>query len=62
MHCVSETTPILIIFLLLEEYKPATMTSTNKIGIILLSNRNDKVIPQNKSERYNIIEVNDNAD
>ena len=25
-------------------------------------NRNDKVIPQSKPERYNIIEVNDNAD
>ena len=33
-----------------------------KIGIIVPDNRNDKVIPQIKPERYNIIEVNDNAD
>ena len=33
-----------------------------KIGIIVLVNWNDKVIPQIKPERYNIIEVNDNAD
>ena len=33
-----------------------------KIGIIVLVNRNDKVISQIKPERYNIIEVNDNAD
>ena len=33
-----------------------------KIGIIVLADRNDKVIPQIKPERYNIIEVNDNAD
>ena len=33
-----------------------------KIGIIVPENRNDKVIPRIKPERYNIIEVNDNAD
>lgn len=37
-------------------------TNFSKIGIIMLVNRNDKVIPQIKLERYNIIEVNDNAD
>lgn len=33
-----------------------------KIGIIVLVNRNDKVIPQIEPERYNIFEVNDYAD
>jgi hypothetical protein len=47
---------------LLEEYKPATMLQKRKIGIIVPKNRNDKVIPQIKPERYNIIEVNDYAD
>ncbi len=37
-------------------------TNKRKIGIIMLTNQNDKVIPQIKPERYNIIEVNDNAD
>jgi len=38
------------------------MLSKREIGIIMLENRNDKVIPQIEPERYNIIEVNDNAD
>ena len=32
------------------------------IDDLTAENRNDKVIPQIKPERYNIIEVNDNAD
>ena len=33
-----------------------------KIGIIIPFSGHNKVIPQNKSARYNVIEVNDYAD
>jgi len=51
-----------IIFHLLEEYKPATMLSKKKNGIIVHLVRHNKVIPSYKPEQYNIIEMNDYAD
>ena len=46
----------------LNSFALSNRAAKRKNGIIVPKNRNDKVIPQSKPERYNIIEVNDNAD